>query len=172
MSKKLIKVPMGNSFDLKVGEAVVENTSQNINTQTVNVIYREAPKPEIVQKQEPVKQEFKDLKEEIIRVFKTIILEDKQASLNIIDKSGAVIIPIKDLFSLISSLYEVDDKNIKINLEDIDVGCFGKTLPIKQVNSIKIHQDAVFRDLQVIDNGKYNLLSDEYKISLNRVLVL
>jgi hypothetical protein len=172
MSKKLIKVPMGNSFDLKVGEAVVENTSQNINTQTVNVIYREATKPEIVQKQEPVKQEFKDLKEEIIRVFKTIILEDKQASLNIIDKSGAVIIPIKDLFSLISSLYEVDDKNIKINLEDVDVGCFGKTLPIKKINSIKLHQDSTFRDLQVIDNGKYNLLSDEYKISLNRVLVL
>jgi hypothetical protein len=172
MSKKLIKVPVGNSFDLKVGEAVVENTSQNINTQTVNVICRDIQKPEIIQNQEPLKQEFKDLKDEIIRVFKTIILEDRQASLNIIDKSGSVIILIKDLFSLISSLFEVDESKIKINLEDVDIGCFSKTLPIKKINSVKINKNNTFLDLQVVDNGKYNLLSDEYKISLNRVLVL
>jgi hypothetical protein len=122
------------------------------------------------------------LKDEIIRVFKTIILEDRQASLNstygagrkatIIDKSGSVIILIKDLFSLISSLFEVDESNVNINLEDVDIGCFSKTLPIKKINSIKINKNNTFLDLQVVDNGKYNLLSDEYKISLNRVLVL
>jgi hypothetical protein len=81
-------------------------------------------------------------------------IEDAGRKATIIDKSGSVIILIKDLFSLISSLFEVDESKIKINLEDVDIGCFSKTHPIKKINSIKINKNNTFLDLQVVDNGK------------------
>jgi hypothetical protein len=171
MSKKLIKVQRtGTSFDLKVAENIAENTSQNINTQTVNVIY-DAKVIEKSSQNDVLTIKKVDFKDEIIRVFKDIILEDKKAIINVLDQSGCIIVPIKDLFALISCLYEVDESHIKINLEDAEAGCWGKITQTKTINSIKLRTDSVYRDLASVDNGKYNQIIDEFKVSLTRVFV-
>jgi hypothetical protein len=169
MSKKLLKLQRtGDSFDLKVGEAVVENTSQNVNTQTVNVFTNSTPSTtnrEIGDPEKPVK----DLKDEIIKIFQSIIIDDQKALINIIDKSGSVIIGVKELILLISILYEVDESEIKINIDSEESYCCGlKVSPLKKINSIKIKKSnqMMFYDLNVVDNAKYNLLSEQYNISL------
>jgi hypothetical protein len=174
MSKKLIKVQRtGTSFDLKVGENIAENTSQNINTQTVNVIYDNkasevpAPTPEVST------AKITDFRDEIIRIFKDIVLDDRKSVINVLDRSGCVILIAKDLLSLISKLYDVNETDIKINYDDEDTGCcFSKIIPVKHVNSIKIMVKNFYNDLQYIDNSKYNLLCDDFKISLTSVVIL
>jgi hypothetical protein len=169
MSKKLLKLQRtGNSFDLKIGEAVVENTSQNINTQTVNVFTNSTPSitnREIGDSEKPVK----DLKDEIIKIFQSLIINNQKSLINIIDKSGSVIIGVKELVLLISILYEVEESEIKINIDSEEPYCCGsKALVLKKINSIKIKKlnQSMFYDLYVVDNAKYNLLTEQYKISL------
>jgi hypothetical protein len=175
MSKKLIKVQRtGTSFDLKVGEAVVENTSQNINTHTVNVIYdKNLNKTDEIPKTEPNKTSDKSFSDEIIKVFQSIIIDDRKNLCNVLDRSGCVVVTIKDLLLLISKLYDVNESDIKINIEDIEAGCCtSKIIPLKKINSIKILRNNLYNDLQFIDSVKYNLLAEEYKISLAQVLIL
>jgi hypothetical protein len=174
MTKKLIKVQLtGTSFDLKVGEAIVENTSQNINTQTVNVIYEK----KVTESQAPTSEvseiKLTDFRDEVIRIFKDVVLDDKKSVINVLDRSGCVILTAKDLLSLISKLYEVNETDIKINYDEEETGCcFSKIIPIKHVNSIKIMVKNFYNDLQYIDNSKYNLLCDDFKISLSSVVYM
>ena len=61
------------------------------------------------------------------------------------------------------------------NYDDEDVNCccsiVSKINPIKEIQSIQIFKNNQNLDLMINFNGVYNRINDEFKISLNRVMV-
>ncbi len=96
------------------------------------------------------------------------ILKDNNVKLlaNIIDNSGKVIVDLVSLVNLISVVTGAPVENITIGYEDQEAGCMAKINPIRNIDNIKVNG----LDFHLSYNCRYNLLSDQYFISLKRVL--
>ncbi len=86
---------------------------------------------------------------------------------NIIDQSGKVIISGDDLAVAISLSLGVDVSSVKISFEDPEANCLGKVNPIKKITSIKING----YDFNLAYNKQFNTLTDEFGVSLTKVLI-
>lgn len=102
-----------------------------------------------------------------------LINDDKKLLSNVLDQTNKIILTGSDLCELISSLLSTSN-NIKPTdvcltyKDNIINSCFRtKIIPFKDITSIKINN----QDFQTVQNEAYNILSDVYNISLNRVYI-
>lgn len=102
-----------------------------------------------------------------------LINDDKKLLSNVLDQTNKIILTGSDLCELISSLLSTSN-NIKPTdvcltyKDNIINSCFRtKIIPFKDITSIKINN----QDFQTVQNEAYNVLTDVYNISLNRVYI-
>ena len=112
----------------------------------------------------------------LMNVYKNALLDDPQLTLNLIDQSGKIILKSLDLVDIIAHCCGVDKTCVRITYyDDEDVNCccsmVSKINPIKEIQSIQIFKNNQNLDLMINFNGVYNRINDEFKISLNRVMV-
>ena len=108
-------------------------------------------------------------------LYKTIaktyghILKDNNPKLvaNLIDQSGRVIIDAESLIKIVALVCQVQPESINIEYELSGGGCCAKINPIKRIEAIKV----AGLDFKLTYNEKYNMLTDEYSVSLRRVLI-
>lgn len=86
---------------------------------------------------------------------------------NVIDHSGKIIVDATDLIHLIAIKTHVEPSVINLRYEDEDSGCIAKSSPIKHIADIKINNVS----FNLAYNAEYNILKDDYNISLKRVLI-
>lgn len=99
-----------------------------------------------------------------------VILKDNNPKLlaNIIDNSGKIIIDGTSLCQIIALMCGVDATAVHIEyvMKD-EVGCMEKVNPIKLIENIKIN----YLDFKLAYNNMFNILTDQYHISLKKVIV-
>ena len=108
-------------------------------------------------------------------LYKTIaktyghILKDNNPKLvaNLIDQSGRVIIDAESLIKIVALVCQVQPESINIEYELSGGGCCAKINPIKRIEAIKV----AGLDFKLTYNEKYNMLTDEYSVSLRKVLI-
>ena len=108
-------------------------------------------------------------------LYKTIaktyghILKDNNPKLvaNLIDQSGRVIIDAESLIKIVALVCQVQPDSINIEYELTGGGCCAKINPIKRIEAIKV----AGLDFKLTYNEKYNMLTDEYSVSLRKVLI-
>ena len=86
---------------------------------------------------------------------------------NIIDQSGKIIINANDLVQAISLILNIDFNLIKLSYEDPEPGCLKHVNPIKKISSIKING----LDFKLQYNKEFNILEDQFNISLEKVII-
>ena len=99
-----------------------------------------------------------------------VILKDNNPKLiaNVIDNSGKIIIEATSLCQIIALMCGVEPTAVHIKyITNEDVGCIAKTNPIKQIEDIKIN----YLDFKLAYNNMFNILTDQYHISLKKVIV-
>ena len=108
-------------------------------------------------------------------LYKTIaktyghILKDNNPKLvaNLIDQSGRVIIDAESLIKIVALVCQARPESINIEYELSGGGCCAKINPIKRIEAIKV----AGLDFKLTYNEKYNMLTDEYSVSLRKVLI-
>ena len=120
--------------------------------------------------------EMLEVYKKLMNVYKNALLDDPQLTLNLIDQSGKIILRSLDLVDIIAHCCGVDKTCVRITYyDDEDVNCccsiVSKINPIKEIQSIQIFKNNQNLDLMINFNGVYNRINDEFKISLNRVMV-
>ena len=108
-------------------------------------------------------------------LYKTIaktyghILKDNNPKLvaNLIDQSGRVIIDAESLIKIVALVCQVQPESINIEYELSGGGCCAKINPIKRIEAIKV----AGLGFKLTYNEKYNMLTDEYSVSLRKVLI-
>ena len=99
-----------------------------------------------------------------------VILKDNNPKLlaNIVDNSGKIIIDATSLCQIIALMCGVDATSVHIEYVVKDeVGCMAKVNPIKLIENIKIN----YLDFKLAYNNMFNILTDQYHISLKKVIV-
>ena len=86
---------------------------------------------------------------------------------NIIDQSGKIIINANDLVQAISLILNIDFNLIKLSYEDPEPSCLKHVSPIKKISSIKING----LDFKLQYNKEFNILEDQFNISLEKVII-
>ena len=112
----------------------------------------------------------------LMNIYKNALLDDPQLTLNLIDQSGKIILRSSDLVDIIAHCCDVNKSCVKITYyvdEDLTCCCSiaSKINPVKEIQSIQIFKNNQNLDLMINFNGVYNQINDEFKISLQRVLV-
>ena len=99
-----------------------------------------------------------------------VILKDNNPKLlaNIVDNGGKIIIDATSLCQIIALMCGVDATSVHIEYVVKDeVGCMAKVNPIKLIENIKIN----YLDFKLAYNNMFNILTDQYHISLKKVIV-
>ena len=102
-----------------------------------------------------------------------LINDDKKLLSNVLDQTNKIILTGSDLCELISTLLSTSNvikpTDVCLTYKDnIINSCFRtKIIPFKDITSIKINN----QDFQTVQNEAYNVLTDVYNISLNRVYI-
>lgn len=86
---------------------------------------------------------------------------------NLFDVSGKIIVGAADLVNLIAIKTHVDPSVINLRYEEDEPGCFASVSPIKQIADIKINNVS----FNLAFNAEYNILKDDYNISLQKVVM-
>ena len=108
-------------------------------------------------------------------LYKTIaktyghILKDNNPKLvaNLIDQSGRVIVDAESLIKIVALVCQAQPESVNIEYELTGGGCCAKINPIKRIEAIKV----AGLDFKLTYNEKYNILTDEYSVSLRKVLI-
>ena len=108
-------------------------------------------------------------------LYKTIaktyghILKDNNPKLvaNLIDQSGRVIVDAESLIKIVALVCQAQPESVNIEYELSGGGCCAKINPIKRIEAIKV----AGLDFKLTYNEKYNMLTDEYSVSLRKVLI-
>lgn len=108
-------------------------------------------------------------------LYKTIaktyghILKDNNPKLvaNLIDQSGRVIVDAESLIKIVALVCQARPESVNIEYELSGGGCCAKINPIKRIEAIKV----AGLDFKLTYNEKYNMLTDEYSVSLRKVLI-
>ena len=97
------------------------------------------------------------------------VLKDNNPKLivNVIDTSGKIIIRGEDLIRLIAIKTNVDVKDVNLRYCDEEPGCLTKISPIKIIEDIKINNES----FSLRYNAEYNILKDDFNISLRKVII-
>ena len=97
------------------------------------------------------------------------VLKDNNPKLiiNVIDSSGKIIIKGEDLIKLIAIKTRKREQDINLRYKDNDPGCLIKISPIKLIEDIKINNES----FNLRYNAEYNILKDDYNISLEKVII-
>ena len=97
------------------------------------------------------------------------ILRDNNPKLliNLIDQSGKVIIEARTLIELIAIKTNSDPNSVNIQWCDEETGCLAKVSPVKNISNIKIDNET----FSLRYNREYNILQDDFNISLERVIL-
>ena len=97
------------------------------------------------------------------------ILKDNNPKLliNLIDQSGKIIIDARTLIELIAVKTNNDPKVINIQFKEEEPGCLSKVNPIKTITNIKINNE----NFNLKFNKEYNILQDDFNISLDKVII-
>ena len=114
-----------------------------------------------------------DLLVYLVNIFHNIISSDYKSVLNLVDKSGLIVLDVQALIGVISRICAIDESCVRIEIEDVvDVGCCGmvksKFIPLEPIHSIKIDLGNGFVDFNLTRNDLYNKIQDTYKISLEK----
>jgi hypothetical protein len=86
---------------------------------------------------------------------------------NLIDQSGKNIIEITALCVIIAKQLNVPVESVHSEYMQKDGGCLTKVSRIHEIQNIKINHI----DFRLGYNEKYNVLGDEFSLSLTRVIV-
>ena len=86
---------------------------------------------------------------------------------NLLDSSGKIIVGAVDLVNLIAIKTNTDASAINLRYEEEEVGCFASVSPVKKIADIKINNVS----FNLAFNAEYNILKDDYHVSLNRVIM-
>lgn len=111
--------------------------------------------------------------EKLVEIYKNVILNDKDTIINLIDKSGYIILSLEDIITLLSILLTVQVEDIKIVIEEEEISCsmFIKQLnPVKNIDAIMIRKDNRNYNLKYEFNDVYNKMTEEFLISLSKVI--
>ena len=97
------------------------------------------------------------------------ILKDNNPKLivNLIDQSGKIIIEAPVLIELIAIKTNTDANSVNITYKDEEPNCLSKVSPIKNISNIKINNET----FSLKYNQCYNILQDDFNISLERVII-
>ena len=97
------------------------------------------------------------------------ILKDNNPKLiaNIIDCSGKIIVSGAELVNLIAIKTHKDPSEINLRYRDEEPSCCAKVSPIKNISDIKINNES----FNLKYNAEYNILKDDFNISLERVII-
>ena len=163
--------PNSNSTNSNESTAIAE--SSNVNPSPYSVIEPQND-PTLVSYKE--NDGLTEVYKKLMNVYKNALLDDPQLTLNLIDQSGKIILKSLDLVDIIAHCCGVDKTCVRITYyENEDVNCCcsiaSKINPIKEIQSIQIFKNNQNLDLMINFNGVYNRINDEFKISLNRVMV-
>lgn len=102
-----------------------------------------------------------------------LINDDKKLLSNVLDQTNKIILTGSDLCELISTLLsssnDIKPTDVCLTYKDnIINSCFRtKIIPFKDITSIKINN----QDFQTVQNEAYNILTNVYNVSLNRVYI-
>ena len=133
------------------------------------------PYENVVERDVTLTEEAQPLNGNELDLYKTIaktyghILKDNNPKLvaNLIDQSGRVIIDAESLIKIVALVCQVQPESINIEYELSGGGCCAKINPIKRIEAIKV----AGLDFKLTYNEKYNMLTDEYSVSLRKVLI-
>ena len=99
------------------------------------------------------------------------ILKDNNPKLiiNLIDQSGKIIIEAQTLIELIAIKTNSNPQLVNIQYGEVEeIKCnLGKVSPIKNIKNIKIDNE----NFNLKYNKEYNILQDEFNISLDKVII-
>ena len=153
------------------GTVVYPSVNQSMTTENpyANV------EPPIIERDVTLTEEAQPLNGNELDLYKTIaktyghILKDNNPKLvaNLIDQSGRVIIDAESLIKIVALVCQVQPESINIEYELSGGGCCAKINPIKRIEAIKV----AGLDFKLTYNEKYNMLTDEYSVSLRKVLI-
>ena len=98
------------------------------------------------------------------------VLKDNNPKLiiNLIDMSGKIIIKGEDLIRLIAIKTKTHERDINLRYKDNEPGCIHRISPIKTIEDIKINNES----FNLRYNAEYNILKDDYNISLEKVIIV
>ncbi len=82
--------------------------------------------------------------------------------------SGKIIIRGEDLIKLIAIKTKTHETNINLRYRDNEPGCIHKFSPIKTIEDIRINNES----FNLRYNAEYNILKDDYNISLEKVIIV
>ena len=117
---------------------------------------------------EPLNGNELDLFKTIAKTFGEILRDNNPKLIaNLIDQSGKVIIDAESLVRIVALVCQAHPESINIEYEVKETGCCGKLNPIKNIEAIKV----AGLDFKLTYNEKYNMLTDQYSISLRKVLI-
>jgi hypothetical protein len=97
------------------------------------------------------------------------VLKDNNPKLiiNVIDTSGKIIIKAADLVRLIAIKTNHDVKDVNLRYIEEEPSCMSKVSPIKNISDIKINNES----FSLRYNADYNILKDDFNISLVKVVI-
>jgi hypothetical protein len=108
-----------------------------------------------------------ELYKEIALTVSRILKSNNQKLLaNLIDQSGKVIIDVTSLCVIIAKQLNVPIDSVHVEYVQKESGCLHKVSKIHDVSNIKINHV----DYKWAYNEKYNILRDQFSISLTRVI--
>ena len=117
---------------------------------------------------EPLNGNELDLFKTIAKTFGEILRDNNPKLIaNLIDQSGKVIVDAENLVRIVALVCQAHPESINIEYEVKESGCCGKFNPIKNIEAIKV----AGLDFKLTYNEKYNMLTDQYSISLRKVLI-
>ena len=93
--------------------------------------------------------------------------QDAKLIANIWDRTGNIILNGTELCNIIAALCNIDVNAVSIVYGDEEPGCLTKIKPLKPILNIKIDN----KDFKLFYNEPYNILQDEFRISLSTVLI-
>ena len=109
-----------------------------------------------------------DLYKTIAKTYGHIVKDNNpKVVANLIEQSGRVIIDAESLIKIVALVCQVQPESINIEYELSGGGCCAKINPIKRIEAIKV----AGLDFKLTYNEKYNMLTDEYSVSLRKVLI-
>jgi hypothetical protein len=125
----------------------------------------EGPHPDSV---EGLRPGFADVYKEIALTFSHILRSNNKKLLaNLLDQSGKIIVDIESLARIISKFLDTPLDSVHIEYVVPESGCLAKACKVYDIVNIRIYHI----DFRLGYNEKYNILHDEYAISLSRVIL-
>ena len=149
-------------------------SSNSTNNNNVSVVVNTRELTESIN-QESSKSENQEMETEL-KFYKLLsktlsnILKDNNPKLiiNLIDQSGKIIIEAAILIELIAIKANVEPHLVNLQYEEIEEPtCLNKVSPIKNIKNIKIDNET----FSLKFNREFNIIQDEFNISLEKVII-